>query len=181
MSLSTRSFIWWLSLWAGGLCLSACGLGASQRLSSQDAPIGVWTLDPKDTVQRNRAKARLDLAQAYYEQGQTAIALQEVAQAQVADPQWIAVYNLKALVLEKMGQSAMAKNSFEEGLRLALRAPSLGSELADLQHNWGLWLCQQGKSAQAMPQFQRAMGQPGYALRNKTELAMSRCDSLAKG
>jgi type IV pilus assembly protein PilF len=107
--------------------------------------------------------------------------MQEIAQAQIADPQWIAVHNLKALVLEKMGQSGMAKNSFEEGLRLAQRNPNLGSELADLQHNWGLWLCQQGQSARAMPQFQRAMNQPGYAWRNKTELAMSRCDSLAKG
>jgi len=85
------------------------------------------------------------------------------------------------LVLEKMGQSAMARNSFEEGLRWAQRNPSLGSELADLQHNWGLWLCQQGQPTQAMAQFQRAMNQPGYALRYKTELAMSRCDSLAKG
>ena len=115
------------------------------------------------------------------QQGQTAIALQEIAQAQAAEPQWIAVHNLKALVLEKMGQSAMAKNSFEEGLRLAQRNPSLGSELADLQHNWGLWLCQQGQTTLAVTQFQRAMSQPGYALRNKTALAMSRCDSLAKG
>jgi type IV pilus assembly protein PilF len=169
----------WACLGAG--ILSACGLGVSQRLAIDDAPVGLWSLEPKDAVQRNRAKARLDLAQAYYEQGQTAIALQEITQAQAADPQWIAIHNLKALVLEKMGQSAMARNSFEEGLRLAQRTPSLGSELADLQHNWGLWLCQHGQSSQAMPQFQRAMNQPGYALRNKTELAMSRCDSLAKG
>jgi type IV pilus assembly protein PilF len=146
-----------------------------------EAPLGLWSLEPKDAAQRNRAKARLDLAQAYFEQGQNAIALQEIVQAQAADPQWIAVHNLKALVLERMGQSAMAKNSFEEGLKLAQRTPSLGSELADLQHNWGLWLCQHGQTSQAMPQFQRAMSQPGYALRNKTELAMSRCDSLAKG
>ena len=174
----------WPGLWGAGLgatILSACGWGASQRLAMDEAPVGLWSLEPKDPVQRNRAKARLDLAQAYYEQGQVAIAMQEIAQAQIADPQWIAVHNLKALVLEKMGQSAMAKNSFEEGLRLAQRNPNLGSELADLQHNWGLWLCQQGQSARAMPQFQRAMNQPGYAWRNKTELAMSRCDSLAKG
>lgn len=171
--------MWWAGLGAG--ILSACGLGVSQRLAMDDAPVGLWPLEPKDAVQRNRAKARLDLALAYYEQGQTAIALQEITQAQAAEPQWIAVHNLKALVLEKMGQSAMAKNSFEEGLRLAHRNPSLGSELADLQHNWGLWLCQQGQSTLAVTQFQRAMNQPGYALRNKTELAMSRCDSLAKG
>ena len=171
--------MWWAGLGAG--ILSACGLGVSQRLAMDDAPVGLWPLEPKDAAQRNRAKARLDLAQAYYEQGQTAIALQEIAQAQAAEPQWIAVHNLKALVLEKMGQSAMARNSFEEGLRLAQRNPSLGSELADLQHNWGLWLCQQGQSTLAVTQFQRAMSQPGYALRNKTELAMSRCDSRAKG
>ena len=171
--------MWWAGLGAG--ILSACGMGASHHLSMEEAPVGVWTLEPKDAVQRNRAKARLDLAQAYYEQGQAAIALQEVAQAQAADPQWIAVHNLKALVLDKMGQSAMARNSFEEGLKLAQRNPSLGSELADLQHNWGLWLCQQGQPARAMPQFQRAMSQPGYALRHKTETAMARCDRLAKG
>ena len=115
-----------------------------------DAPLGVWTIEPKDAVQRARAAARLDLAQAYFEQGQASIALQEIVQAQAADPQWIAVHNMKALILEKIGQSAMARNSFEEGLRLAQRAPSLGSELADLQHNWGLWLCQQGLTAQAL-------------------------------
>jgi len=174
--------------WSGLLCaglgaviLSACGFGVAQRVSLDEQPVGVWNLEPKDPVQRARAKARLDLAQAYFEQGQVAIALQEITQAQAADPKWIAVHNMKALVLEKMGQSAMARNSFEEGLKLALRAPSLGSELADLQHNWGLWLCQQGLSAQALPLFHRAMNQPGYSLRNKTELAISRCDSLAKG
>ena len=179
MNLRPWAGMCWAGFGAG--ILSACGLGVSQRLAMDDAPVGLWSLEPKDAVQRNRAKARLDLAQAYYEQGQTAIALQEIAQAQAAEPQWIAVLNLKALVLEKMGQSAMARNSFEEALRLAQRNPSLGSELADLQHNWGLWLCQHGQSARALPQFQRAMNQTGYALRNKTELAMSRCDSLAKG
>lgn len=156
-------------------------MGASQRLSADSVPIGVWTLAPKDAVQRARAKARLDLAQAYFEQGQASIALQEIVQAQAAEPDWIAVHNMKALILEKMGQSDMAKNSYEEALRLAQRGPSLGAELADLQHNWGLWLCRQGLSQLALPQFQRAMNQPGYAWRNKTELAMSRCDSLAKG
>jgi len=179
MNLRTWPNVWWAGL--GATILSACGWGASQRLAMDEAPLGLWSLEPKDAAQRNRAKARLDLAQAYFEQGQNAIALQEIVQAQAADPQWIAVHNLKALVLERMGQSAMAKNSFEEGLKLAQRTPSLGSELADLQHNWGLWLCQHGQTSQAMPQFQRAMSQPGYALRNKTELAMSRCDSLAKG
>jgi len=170
-------------VWAGilSLGLSACGVGAAHRSPADEAPVGVWSLVPKDEAQRARAKARMDLAQAYFEQGQHAIALQEIVQAQAADPQWIAVHNMKALVLEKLGQSAMAKSSFEEGLRLAMRAPSLGSELADLQHNWGLWLCQQGLAAQALPQFQRAMNQPGYLLRHKTELAISRCDSLAKG
>ena len=101
--------MWWAGLGAG--ILSACGLGVSQRLAMDDAPVGLWPLEPKDAVQRNRAKA----------------------------------------------------------------------QLADLQHNWGLWLCQQGQSTLAIPQFQRAMNQPGYALRNKTELAMTRCVSLAKG
>ena len=179
MNLRPWPGLWWAAL--GACVLSACGLGLSQQLAIGDAPLGLWSLEPKDPVQRNRAKGRLDLAQAYYEQGQAAIAMQEIAQAQAADPQWIAVHNLKALVLEKMGQSDMARNSFEEGIRLAQRFPSLGSELADLQHNWGLWLCQQGQSTLAVTQFQRAMNQPGYALRNKTELAMSRCDSLAKG
>ena len=169
----------WAGLWAG--CLCACGLGASKPGAIDDAPLGVWTIEPKDAVQRARAAARLDLAQAYFEQGQASVALQEIVQAQAADPQWIAVHNMKALILEKMGQSAMARSSFEEGLRVAQRAPSLGSELADLQHNWGLWLCQHGLTAQALPQFQRAMNQPGYRWRNKTEMAMSRCDSLAKG
>ena len=178
-----KAFPWAGAVWAGflslGLC--ACGLDAAHRSSADEAPVGVWTLTPKDEVQRARAKARLDLAQAYFEQGQPAIALQEIVQAQAADPHWIAVHNMKALVLEKLGQSAMAKSSFEEGLRMAMRAPSLGSELADLQHNWGLWLCQHGLPAQALPQFQRAMNQPGYLLRHKTELAIARCDSLAKG
>lgn len=179
MSVQPWVKILWTGLWTMGLF--ACGLGAPQHQSLDMAPVGVWNLEPKDPVRRARAKARLDLAQAYYEQGQATIALQEIAHAQAADPQWIAVHNLKALVLEKMGQSVMAKNSFQEGLLLAQRSPSLGSELADLQHNWGLWLCQQGQPAQALPHFQRAMSQPGYPLRNKTELAMSRCHLLAKG
>jgi Tfp pilus assembly protein PilF len=121
------------------------------------------------------------LGQAYFEQGQASIAMHEIALAQAADPQWIAVHNLKALVLESLGHSELARNSFEEALRWAKRIPSLGSEVADLQHNWGLWLCAHGFSEQAVLQFNRAMLQPGYALRDKTQLAIARCPSLAKG
>ena len=57
----------WAGLCAG--CLCACGLGANKPESMADAPVGVWTIEPKDAVQRARAAARLDLAQAYFEQG----------------------------------------------------------------------------------------------------------------
>ena len=164
-----------------GLLLCACGSFLSVPASSDDAPVGVWTLPADPSANRARAKARLELGQAYFEQGQMQIAMQEIALAQAADPQWIAVFNLKALVLERMGQFQLARSSFEDGLRMAQRHPSLGTELADLQHNWGLWLCTHGETDKGMVQFNRAMSQPGYALREKTQLALNRCLQMARG
>jgi type IV pilus assembly protein PilF len=161
--------------------LSACGQLLSVPISIDSVPVGLLTLPSDPSPNRARAKARLELAQAYFEQGQMQIAMQEVALAQTADPQWIAVHNLKGLVLERMGQSELARISFEEGLRWALRNPSLGSELADLQHNWGLWLCTHGSTDKGIAQLNRASSQPGYAWREKTQLAISRCPQMARG
>lgn len=172
--------MWPIALLAAML-LSACGHFLSVPISGDSAPVGLWTLPNEPLPGRARAKARLELGQAYFEQGQLQIAMQEIALAQTADPQWIAVYNLKALVLERMGQSEMARSSYEEGLRWAQRNPTLGTELADLQHNWGLWLCAHGATDKGIVQLGRAMSQPGYALRDKSQLAMSRCSQMARG
>ncbi len=166
---------------SAALMACACGQILPNNAATDLAPVGVWSLPIEQTPGRARAKARLELGQAYFEQGQASIAMQEIALAQAADPQWIAVHNLKALVLESLGHSELARNSFEEALRWAQRNQSLGSEVADLQHNWGLWLCAHGFSEQAVLQFNRAMLQPGYALRDKTQLALARCPSMAKG
>ena len=172
---------WRLISATAAVLVSACGQVLSVPNQNDPSPVGLWSLKHDPSPGRVRAKARLELGQAYFEQGQMSIALQELALAQAADPQWIAIYNLKALVLERMGQSDLARSSFEEGLRWASRHPSLGAELADLQHNWGLWLCTHGAPEQALVQFKRAMSQPGYALREKTQLAMSRCPQMARG
>src|SRR5205814_5872861 len=87
---------------------------------------------------RNRARVHTELAGAYYERGNMGVALDELRQATLADPSYAQAYGLLGLVYMELKDARQAESNFERGLRLSPND-------ADLNHNYGWFLCQNGR------------------------------------
>ncbi len=116
-------------------------LAAASLLACATAP---------DTAQRERADIRLALAQAYYEQGQHAVALEEVQRSLAIDANHPSAHVLHGLVLMATQQVDLARGSFD-------RALSLNPQLVSAWHNRAWWSCQQGAWQEANADFEQAL------------------------
>ncbi|PXW98627.1 type IV pilus assembly protein PilF [Sphaerotilus hippei] len=119
-----------------------------------------------------RARIRLELASAYFSQGQTTTALDEVKRALVADPESVAAFNLRGLIYASLGDHGLAQDSFRRALQLR-------PDDADTLHNYGWYLCQQRRFSDARTQLQAALRVPQYGGAAKTLLALGLCESRA--
>lgn len=117
---------------------------------------------------RKRARIRLELASSYFEQGQTNVALDEIKQSIAADPTYAKAYVLRGLVFMQMNENRLAEESFQRAIQLNPRDP-------DALHNYGWFVCQQGKHAQAIDLFTRALVSPVYGGQAKTLRAKGVC------
>ena len=161
------------SRWLG--VLFSCGLTACTLSVS---PLDTLTQAPPDST-RARAMRRLNLASAYYEQNQNEVARQEVRAALQIDPQFAQAYSLLGLIHQRAQAPALAQQSFEQALLLAAEPLGVPSELAAIQHNYGWFLCEQKRFAEAQTQFDRALSQPLYAEASKTSQAVEFCQARA--
>lgn len=105
---------------------------------------------------RRRARIRLELASNYFDQGQTAVALDETRQALVIDPRYADAHNLRGLIHMRLGQARLADESFRRALDLSDDAP-------DVLHNYGWFQCQQGRHGEGVKNFRQALAHPAYA------------------
>lgn len=119
-----------------------------------------------------RAKTRLDLAIAYFSQGQTETALDEVKQALVAKPDLPEAYNLRALIYAQLGDDRLAEDSFRRSL-------ALNPKSGDTLHNYGWYLCQRRLFPEAASQFRQALAVPQYTGAVRTHLALGVCQARA--
>lgn len=172
---------------AGALLLSGC---VTTTTSSKPTPSGSGaslppaTPLPANSGQRDlvtasdesdasrRGRLRLELATRYYAQGQFTTALDEVKRSLVADPNHAPSYNLRGLIYQGLNEVQLADESFRRALQL-----SPGD--ADSMHNYGWFLCQQRRFAEAEVQFNAAVAQPQYRDRSKSMLAMGVCQGRA--
>ncbi len=150
--------------------LSACGSATFQLDALTPA-------EPSAT--RERAMRRLSLATAYYEQNQNAFALQEVRLALQIDSRFAQAYSLLALIHQRDKAPQLAQQSFEQALHWASAAPVRAAELAEIQHNYGWFLCEQNQFVQAQTQFDQALSQPNYQYADKTTKAVALCQQRA--
>lgn len=147
------------------------GCAANQGVAAADAASGMVT--PSDEPEtRRRARIRLELASNYFENGQTAVALDEVKQALTVDPTYADAFNLRGLIYMRLNDMAQADESFRRALALRGSDPNL-------LHNYGWLLCQQQKFAEADQHFTRALANPAYTARAKTLMARGLCQSGA--
>lgn len=115
-----------------------------------------------------RAKVRLELASAYLSNGQLQTALEEARQALAAKPDWPDAYSLLGLIYASLGDNRQAEQNFQRAMQAA---PQDGT----LMHNYGWFLCQQRRFAEADEQFQKALAQPQYRDLARTQMAAGVC------
>jgi type IV pilus assembly protein PilF len=155
--------------------VAVCGLNACGSNSKQ---LDTLTQAEPDST-RQRAMRRLSLASAYYEQNQNDVAQQEVRAALQIDPNYADAYSLLGLIHQRANAAVLAQQSFEQALQLASQAPVRSAELGAIQHNYGWFLCEQKRFAQAQVQFAHALSQPSYASPDKTNKAIAFCKQRA--
>jgi type IV pilus assembly protein PilF len=121
---------------------------------------------------RRRARIRLELALGYFENGQTAIALDELKQSITADSNYAEAYSLRGLIYMRLNDFRLSEDSFK-------RALTLNPRDSNIMHNLGWLYCQQARYAQAQQLFSQALANPQYGERAKTWRAQGLCQVRA--
>ncbi|HEY5801697.1 MAG TPA: type IV pilus biogenesis/stability protein PilW [Burkholderiaceae bacterium] len=140
--MSVRRFM----LLLAALLLAGCASTAPKELA---------TASDQTTAQK-RAEIRLQLAIGYFQQQQLTVALDEIKQALLADPTYADAYSMRALIYMQMNETALADENFQRALKLAPNNP-------DFSNNYGWFLCQNDRVAQAMPYFEIAIKSRNYS------------------
>jgi len=119
-----------------------------------------------------RARVHTELAAQYFSLGNHAVALQGLNTAMQADPDYAPTYNMLGLVYGVLGEDANAERHFEKSLRLAADYP-------EARNNYGHFLCQRGRYAEALVQFEAALKNPLYATPENALANAGLCSLLA--
>jgi type IV pilus assembly protein PilF len=148
--------------------VAATLLGGCTTTTTTNTATGEVKTQSDSSDPEKRAKVRLELALSYFERGQNETALDEVKQALAADPKLGPAFNLRGLIYATMGELQLAEDSFQRALQLNARD-------GDSMHNYGWFLCQQGRYADAHRQFDAAMAMTNYREVPRTLLAQGVC------
>jgi len=154
-----------LTLWIGGCAVHP------QAPSSADGKADLVT-DSDESLERKRARIRVELALGYFEQGKTTIALDEIKQAIATDPTFSDAFSLRGLIYMRLNDYAIAEDSFNRALALKPRD-------SDVLHNLGWLKCQMAQYAQSVAFFEQALASPLYTGRGKTYMAVGLCQARA--
>jgi type IV pilus assembly protein PilF len=119
-------------------------------------------------VPRERAKAHTDLAGAYYQLGNLAVALDELRIAIGADPNYAQAYSVLGLVHAELRENPQAAASFERALRIDPGDP-------DINHNYAWFLCNTGREELSLRYFMAAVRNPLYATPQKSYTLAATC------
>jgi type IV pilus assembly protein PilF len=133
------------------LLLAACAASAPEAPTIDTGTMVGEAGDP-----RNRAKIHTELAAAYYQRGNMGVALEELRIATAADPSYPAAHGMFGLVYMELREQQLAEQSFERALRLSPND-------ADINHNYGLFLCQTKREPESIKYFLQAIRNPLYA------------------
>lgn len=125
-----------------------------------------------ETAASRRASLRLELAAAYFGRGQMTTALDEVKKSIAANPNVAAAFGLRGLIYANLGDYQLAEESFR-------RAMQLDPKDADVMQNFGWYLCQRERYAEADALFVRALTVPQYQDTTRTLLAQGVCQARA--
>ncbi len=137
----------------------ALGVSACAEMPGSNTPVAPTaessTIVGDVSDPRNRAKARTELAALYYGRGNMAVALEELRNAVAADPNYPLTHSMFGLVYMELRENVLAEQSFR-------RALSLAPNDADINHNYGWFLCQTARERQSVDYFKRAAASRTY-------------------
>lgn len=118
------------------------------------------------------AKIHTELAAAYYEREQYAVALHEIAVALQAESGYAPAYSVRALIRMALREDEQADADF----RLSVQLDSSNSET---RNNYGWFLCQRGREKESLRQFQEALKNPLYATPEMAYANLGMCSMKA--
>ncbi len=150
---------------AAGAALLAMLLGACAAPPASTRAVG-------SSPQAQNARVHLELAEGYYQRGQSEVALGEAEKALQLSPDYVAAYNMKGLIEMGLGHDGRADSAFRKAL-------SLEPDNGDTLHNYGWFLCSRGRYAESFTQFSRAQKVRGYRSAERTDLAYGVCQLRA--
>lgn len=170
-SVTPRGGLQWLLAAMACVVLSACKTTTTTTTSLPDVsnaglPAAASSIDPEQAA--HRARIRMQLAMGYFEQGQTQIALDEINQVLLADPNSVDGYSLRGLIYMRLDDPGRAEDSFR-------RAIVINPRDGNVRHNYAWLLCQQQRYADAQQQFAAALAAPGYVDSAKTYMTKGIC------
>jgi len=148
------------------LLIAAALAGCATTSPQQQQP----RTESDKTDNDRRAQVRLELASGYFARGQYETALDEVKLAMAAKPDLPEAISLRSLIYAAMGEYAMAEDGFKQ---LLARDRNNGDTL----HNYGWFLCQRQRYAEAYQQFEAAVALPAYRTPARTLLAWGACEA----
>lgn len=155
------------------LCAAAVVAGCASDGPRNPAPVegpttasGGLIGEPSDP--RNRAKLHTELASLYFSRGSMGVALEELRAAVSADPGYAPAHGMFGIVYQELKEIRLAEQSFERALRLAPTDP-------DINHNYGLFLCQQGREQDSIKYFMDAVRNPLYPTPWRSYSAAGQC------
>jgi type IV pilus assembly protein PilF len=120
-----------------------------------DPPHDTGTIIGEVGDPRNRAKLHTELASLYYSNGNLGVALEELRTAASADSSYAPAHGMFGLVYMQMRENDRAEASFERALRLSPND-------ADINHNYGWFLCHTGREPASIKYFLHAIRNPLY-------------------
>jgi type IV pilus assembly protein PilF len=150
--------------------LAGCTTRSTVTQSVGDGKDLVTASDESDAAKRGRL--RMELATGYFGQGQMTTALDQVKLALQADPTLAEAYNLRGLIYGNLGDEKLAEESFRRALQLSPRD-------ADTMQNFGYYLCQKNRYAEANAMFDQAIAVPQYRGQSRTLLTKGVCEARA--
>lgn len=105
---------------------------------------------------RSRAKIHTELGAMYFQEGNMAIAMEELKIALASDSSYAPAYSVLALVHTYLKEYAEAEKNFRKAMDLAPNDP-------EVSNNYGWFLCQTGRERQSVAYFLNAVKNPLYS------------------
>jgi len=147
---------------------AACGTPDGGRVAGDPATADPGAIIGEVGDGRQRARLHTELASLYYSRGAMGVALDELRIATAADPGYAPAFGMFGVVYQELKENRLAEEAFARALSLAPTDP-------DINHNFGLFLCQNRREQDSIKYFMAAIRNPLYATPWRSYAAAGQC------